>query len=138
MTLLGDLLPRELRVVSVRPTATVLDAAKAMVEANCGSAIVMDGERPAGIFTERDLMKRVILQGRDVNQVQVADVMTAVLVVANSGDSVGTAILLMRKYHIRHLPVMDEGGTLLGVMSIRDLIREEVKEMRDYIARREG
>ena len=138
MTLLGDLLPREPRIVSVRPTATALDAAKVMAEANCGSAIVMDGERPAGIFTERDLMKRVLLQGRDVNQVQVADVMTADLVVANPGDSVGTAILLMRKYHIRHLPVMDEGGTLLGVMSIRDLIREEVKEMRDYITQREG
>ena len=138
MTLLKDLLAREPRIVSVPPTATVLDAVKAMAEANCGSTIVMDGERPAGIFTERDLMKRVLLQDRDVDQVQVAVVMTTDLVVAKPGDSVGTAILLMDKHHIRHLPVMDEGGTVLGVLSIRDLIREEVKEMRDYIARREG
>ncbi len=138
MTLLKDLLAREPRIVSVPATATVLDAVKAMAEANCGSTIVMDGERPAGIFTERDVMKRVLLQGVDVDQVQVAVVMTADLVVAKPGDSVGTAILLMGKHHIRHLPVMDEGGTVLGVLSIRDLIREEVKEMRDYIAHREG
>ncbi len=138
MTLLGDLLPREPRIVSVPPTATALDAAKAMGEANCGSTIVMDGKRPAGIFTERDLMMRVLLEGRDVDQVQVADVMTSDLVVAKPGDSIGAAILLMHKHHIRHLPVMGKGGALLGVLSFRDLIIEEVKEMRDYIAHREG
>ena len=138
MTLLQDLLPHEPRIVSVPTTATVRDAARAMTDANCGSTIVMEGERLAGIFTERDLMKRVLLEDRDVNQVQVADVMTAELVVAEAGNSVGTAILLMRRHHIRHLPVMDEGGTLIGVLSIRDLIREEVQEMRDYIARCEG
>ena len=138
MTLLGDLLPRERRIVSVPPTATVLDAAKAMGEANCGSTIVMDGKRTAGIFTERDLMTRVLLQGLNVEQVQVADVMTTDLVVAKPGDSIGAAILLMHKHHIRHLPIMGRRGALLGVLSFRDLIIEEVKEMRDYISRSEG
>ncbi len=110
MTLLKDLLARQLRIVSVPPTATVLDAAKAMGEANCGSTIVMDGKRPAGIFTERDLMTRVLLQSLDVDQVRVADVMTTDLVVAKPGDSIGAAILLMHKHHIRHLPVMGKGG----------------------------
>ncbi len=138
MTLLGDLLPREPRIVSVPPTATVLDAAKAMGEANCGSTIVMDGKRPAGIFTERDLMTRVLLEGRDVDQVQVADVMTSDLVVAKPGDSIRSAVLLMHKHHFRHLPVMGKRGALLGVLSFRDLIGEELKEMRDYLARSEG
>lgn len=138
MTLLENLLADKPRVVFVTPTATVLDAAKAMVEANCGSTMVMDGKRPAGIFTERDLMKWVARQQGRADQVPVAEVMTTDLVFAKPGDSVSTAILLMRKHHIRHLPVRNEAGTLFGVLSIRDLIREEVKEMRDYIAHREG
>lgn len=138
MTLLKDLVTRQERVVSVSPMATVRDAAKAMAEANVGCTGIMDGDRLIGIFTERDLLRRVLLQNLDVDKVQVSDVMTKDLVSAKPDDNARTAVGLMRQHHIRHLPVVGEDGILLGMLSIRDLIREEVQEMRDYIARREG
>ncbi len=138
MTVLKDLLAAEPKIVSVSPTASVLDAVTAMVNANCGSVVIMDGDQVAGIFTERDLMKWVIRQEGAADQMQVAELMTRDLLIAKPSDGVSSAILMMRKHHIRHLPVMEEGGPLLGVLSIRDLIREEVREMRDYIALSEG
>lgn len=138
MTLLKELLKGQPTIVSVVLAATVRDAVKAMVEANVGSVVVVDGDRLAGIFSERDLMNLVHLKNPDLDKVQVADVMTTDIVVANPDESVGNAILLMRTHHIRHLPVRDEGGKTLGVLSIRDLIREQANEMRDYIAQREG
>lgn len=138
MTILKDLLASEPRIVQVPPTATVRDAVKAMADADCGSTIVMEDGRPIGIFTERDLVKRVIPQRGDLDRTPVKEVMSSDLVVASPGDLVGSAILLMHKHRIRHLPIVDEGGILRGVLSIRDLIRESVREMRDYIAREEG
>lgn len=138
MTLLKSLLVSEPRIVSVAPTATILDAVQAMVKGNCGATIILDGDRPVGIFTERDLMKWVVRQEGSVDQVPVTQVMTADLMYAQPGDSISSAIMQMRKHHIRHLPIREEDGPLLGVLSIRDLIREEVQEMRNYIARKEG
>lgn len=138
MTRLKDLVVRQERAVSVSPMATVRDAAKAMAEANVGCTAVMDGNRLIGMFTERDLLKRVLLKNLNVDQVQVSEVMTKKVISAKPDDTVPTAARLMRAHHIRHLPVMTEDETVLGILSIRDLIREEVQEMRDYIARKEG
>ena len=138
MTLLKDPVARQERAVSVSPTATVRDAAKAMAEATVGCTAIMDGELLRGMFTERDLLRRVLLKNLNVDQVQVSDVMTREVISAKPDDDVPTAAKLMRGHHIRHLPVIGEDGLVLGVLSIRDLIREEVQEMRDYIARREG
>ena len=137
MTLLKDLVARQERVVSVSPMAAVRDAAKAMAEANVGAVAIMDGGQLIGLFTERDLLRRVLLQNLDVDKVQVSAVMTKDLVTARPDDNAATAAKLMREHHIRHLPVVDE-DTLLGILSIRDLIREEVQELRDYIAQRDG
>ena len=137
MTLLKELVARQERVVSVSPMATVRDAAKAMAEADIGSTAIMEGDRLVGLFTERDLLRRVLLQNLNVDSVQVSEVMTRKLVSAKPDDNVQTAGRLMRQHHIRHLPVMDK-DTLLGILSIRDLIWEEIQELRDYIAQRDG
>lgn len=137
MTLLEDLLVQQARVVSVSPTATVRDAAKAMAGADCGSVMVMEGARVVGIFTERDLMKRVLLHDLDLDRVPVATVMTSELVFATARDGVAAALQSMQEHHIRHLPVMD-GSELVGVLSIRDLIHESLEDMRAYIACSEG
>jgi len=137
VTLLEQLVKSQERIVSVSPVATVRDSAKAMAEANVGCVAVMEGDRLAGLFTERDLLKRVLLQNRDVDKVQVSEVMTKELVTAKPDDDTRTAARLMRQHHIRHLPVVNQ-DTLLGILSIRDLIREEVQELRDYIAQRDG
>ena len=133
MTKLQDLVGRQKRVVSISAQATVRDAAKAMAEANVGAAAIMDGRKLAGLFTERDVLKRVLLANLDVDAVAVGEVMTRELICAEAGQDVHDARFLMTRHHIRHLPVLDAQGALLGVLSIRDLIDAEVEEMRDYI-----
>jgi len=138
MTELNNLLGKQKRVVSISPHATVRDAAKSMAEANVGAAAIMDGTKLVGLFTERDVLKRVLLQNLNVDEVRVEDVMTRELICAEVGQTTSDARFLMQRHHIRHLPVLDAVGQLVGVLSIRDLIRDEVREMRDYIAMHEG
>lgn len=138
MTLLSSLVNRQRRTVSINPQATVRDAAKAMAEANVGCAAIMHGRSLVGMFTERDILKRVLLRNLDVDAVAVHDVMTTALICAQGEQSARDARLLMQRHHIRHLPVLDAQGLLLGVLSIRDLIQDEVQEVRDYMALAEG
>jgi len=133
MTRLQDLVGRQKRVVSISAMATVRDAAKAMAEANVGAAAIMDGRKLVGLFTERDVLKRVLLANLDVDAVAVGDVMTRELICTEAAQGIGDARFLMTRHHIRHLPVLDAQGELLGVLSIRDLVDAEVEEMRDYI-----
>mgnify|MGYP002639641267 FL=1 len=138
MTELENLIGKQKRVVSISHHVTVRDAAKAMAEANVGAAAIMDGTKLVGLFTERDVLKRVLLHNLDVDEVLVRDVMTRELICAKLGQNTNDARFLMRRHHIRHLPVLDVKGNLAGVLSIRDLIEDEVREMRDYIAQAEG
>ncbi|MDP7061860.1 MAG: CBS domain-containing protein [Planctomycetota bacterium] len=138
MTELEDLVGKQKRVVSISNHVTVRDAAKAMAEANVGAAAIMDGTKLVGLFTERDVLKRVLLRNLDVDEVLVRDVMTRDLICAELGHNTNDARFLLKRHHIRHLPVLDKEGNLAGVLSIRDLIKDEVREMRDYIAQAEG
>lgn len=138
MTLLKDLVNRQRRVVSISPQATVRDAAKAMAEANVGCAAIMKGSRLVGMFTERDLLKRVLLRNLDVDVVAVEQVMTTSIIAAQAEQTARDARLLMQRHHIRHLPVLDAQGNMIGMLSIRDLVQDEVQEVRDYIALAEG
>ncbi len=138
MTLLKQLIGRQRRVVSISPQATVRDAAKAMAEVNVGCAAIMQGNRLVGMFTERDILKRVLLRNLDVDAVAVGTVMTTALICAQAEQTARDARLLMQRHHIRHLPVLDAQGGLLGMLSIRDLIQDEVQEVRDYMALAEG
>ena len=138
MTLLSSLVNRQRRTVSISPHAPVRDAAKAMAEANVGCAAIMEGRKLVGMFTERDILKRVLLRNLDVDQVHVATVMTTALICAQAEQTARDARLLMQRHHIRHLPVLDAQGLLLGVLSIRDLVQDEVQEVRDYMALAEG
>lgn len=126
------------RVVSVVPGATIREAALAMSEADVGSVLVMENDQLVGVFTERDLLKRVLAENEDVDMLPVSEAMTKDVITGNPDADVGTATRLMRNHHIRHLPVVAEDGAILGVLSIRDLIRDDMKELKDYIAQREG
>ena len=125
-------------VVSVPPNATVRDAAKAMAEDNVGAAVIMDGDKLVGLFTERDVLKRILLKNLDVDAVRVSEVMTTELVCAEEGQGVHDARWLMTRHHIRHLPVLNNRGGLVGVLSIRDLVHAQMEEMSEYIALHEG
>jgi len=136
-TLEGTMNPlRELlneAVVSVPPTATVREAAKAMAAANVGCVVILEEGKLVGLFTERDLLKRVMLKDLRTDQVKVAQVMTRKIITAKAGMLATDGRRLLREHHIRHLPVVDRKGDLLGILSIRDLIRDEVRDARQTV-----
>ncbi len=122
--------------------ASVLQAARAMTERNVGAVtICTENGKPVGIFTERDLMTRVVVAGRDPARVTLGEVMTTRLMFARCDEPIEAVEVEMQRMHVRHLPVVDLQGRLLGVISMRDLLRAEVRErdaelhaLHDYIS----
>ena len=114
-------------VVTIGPGASVYDAIGRMVEHNVGAVIVLDGDDVRGIFTERDYLRRIALEGRTSRETKVADAMTADVVTVEPDASVDACLGLMTARKIRHLPVLD-GGALVGVVSIGDCVRANAEE----------
>ena len=119
-------------IVFVESSDNVLSAVRRLVENNIGAAPVLEGGRLAGVFSERDLMTRVIVAGKDPATVPVDEVMTRDVVVARSTESVHDCLARMRAAGIRHLPVV-EGDRLVGFLSLRDLLLVEISEKVDEI-----
>lgn len=125
---------------TVPASATVLEATRLMNRHKVGAVIVMDGDRIAGIFTERDVLSRVVAQERQPSQVLIEDVMTRDIVCCGPDTDIDDASSIMRDKRIRHLPVCDEAGNLLGMVSIGDLNayyasaqQTEIHFLHDYI-----
>ena len=118
---------RNRRVVSVSPAASVLDAATAMTEGRVGAIPVLDGERLVGIFSERDLMTRVVVPGLDARSTPVSEVMSSEVITATLEEHVDDCLEKMRTVGCRHLPVIEEGH-VTAVLSMRDLLRDEIEE----------
>jgi CBS domain-containing protein len=107
--------------VSLPPTASVREAAKLMKTKNIGSVMVIDEGRLVGIFTERDLV-RLVAEGGDLDK-PLAEVMTTNPVTVKPDDPLVLAVAKMVEHNIRHLPVIDEKGTPIGMLSVRDVIK---------------
>ena len=108
---------------------TVLQAARAMVERKVGAATVLDGERVAGVVTERDVMKKIVAAGLDPATTPVQDIMTSPVLSIGTKTTVAAAAALMRKHHIRHLVVMDEHDKLVGMLALRYLLYDLMDDM---------
>jgi CBS domain-containing protein len=115
------------RVVSVRPEQSVLEAIKVLASENIGAAIVMSGDRLAGIFSERDYTRKVILKGRSSDTTRVEEIMTANVVCVNPRTKTRECMALMTEKAIRHLPVLDE-GRVIGMVSIRDIVSDIIAD----------
>jgi len=118
---------------------TVLQAVQAMVEHNIGAVPVVHKGRLVGIFSERDLMSRVVAEGRDPRSTCMAEVMTDDPLTISTTEDVETCMALMRRHSFRHLPVCHE-GQLIGMVSLRDILLHdldeqdaEVRMMRAYL-----
>lgn len=109
-------------VITIDPNATVYAAIARMVEQNVGAVLVTERGEPVGIFTERDYLRRIALQGRTSRETAVRDVMTSTLVTVAPDTTVETCMALMTARKIRHLPVLRD-GRLAGVISIGDCVR---------------
>ncbi len=113
----------------VSRTSTVFDAVKLMNDQRVGAVAVVNDDTLAGIFTERDLMIRVVLEGKDSKTTQIGDVMTAKCVSAPKNMSMGEALQVMTEKHFRHLPVVDDDNKVLGLLSIRNLLHQRVDKL---------
>lgn len=129
-------------VHSVAPDAIVLDAVRTMNRAGIGSLLVLNGDEVVGIFTERDVLRRVVDAGLDASTTTVAKVMTRELVTVGPATTVAEAMAVVTEKRCRHLPVM-EGDRLLGLISIGDLTREythsqavQIRDLVNYITGR--
>jgi len=118
---------------------TVFELAEAMVVRNIGAVPVLRDGKLIGMFSERDLMKRVVVEGRDPRETRVEEVMTADPLTVSRQESLENCMLLMRRHGFRHLPICD-GGQLVGVVSLRDIMLhglnekdDELRMMRAYI-----
>lgn len=111
----------------VAPSTTVRDAAQIMNEAGTGSVLVEDGGKVVGIFTERDLMRRVVAADKLPGGTTVGDVMTKALVTARPDATLADCGQLMSERRIRHLPVFD-GDEVIGIVTTGDLLAHELSE----------
>lgn len=126
---------------SIGPDARVIEALKLMAEKEVGALVVMDGGRLAGVISERDYARKVILHGKSSHDLLVREIMTGKVVTVRPSQTVEECMALMTAKHIRHLPVTD-GERLVGVLSIGDLVKEviaeqeqTIKELESYIHR---
>ncbi|HET9252669.1 MAG TPA: CBS domain-containing protein [Candidatus Eisenbacteria bacterium] len=129
-------------VHTIESGASVLDAVRRMVDRNVGSLLVLDGEEIAGIITERDYLREIVLKGRTSRETPVEAIMTKKVIVVRPEDTVEACMAIMTERRIRHLPVLREGA-VDGLISIGDLVRQlsqdqkaEIRYLTDYITGR--
>ena len=113
------------RVFSVKPEASVLEALKLMAETNIGAVMVMTGGNVDGILSERDCVRKLELAGRTAADTKVAAIMTSDVLYVEASQSLEECMAVMIDKNIRHLPVY-ESGKLLGLISVRDVLKEVV------------
>jgi len=124
---------RDREPYSIKPTASVQDAAEFMAERNIGAVCVVDDDgKLLGVFSERDVMKRVVVQRRDPNLLKVGEVTSDLRAVIRCDETPHQALERMELIGSRHLPVVDE-ERWVGMLSIRDLLRVELSEQGDEL-----
>ena len=124
-------------LAALPPTATVRDALQLMAERQIGSVLVVQGDALLGIFTERDYARKLALQGLSSAETMLVNVMTARLYVVSPRQTVQECLGIITKGRMRHLPVVD-GGELIGLVSIGDLVNAELQQQRFIIEQMEN
>jgi CBS domain-containing protein len=118
--------------VVVDPSLSIADAARVMAGRNIGAVPVVDGDRLVGVFSERDILTRVVAVDRSPATTAVRDVMTTELVVAEVSESYEACLARMQQARVRHLIVLDQ-GRLAGMVSLRDVLAADIDEKAEAI-----
>ena len=129
----GTLLDRKGRgVFSIAPEASVYSAIEQMAERGIGALVVLQDGRLAGVFSERDYTRKVILAGRSSRETEVGEIMSTDLVTVTPTDGVNHCLRVMTEHRVRHLPVVAD-GFVVGVLSIGDLVKQVIAEQEETI-----
>lgn len=119
-------------VHTIAPSATMREALEKMAYHDIGALVVVDGTGIVGIVTERDYARKGVLMGRDSRDTQVSELMSSPVMYVTPQETNENCMALMTEHRLRHLPVMDD-GELVGVLSMRDLVRDIISEQRFVI-----
>lgn len=126
-------------IYTISSDQTVYEAIVEMVRHNVGSLVVLEGDDPVGIVTERDYLREVALRGRTSRNTAVRDIMSRTVIVVDPDRSLDDCMAIMTERRVRHLPVIEQ-GRLVGVVSIGDVVkrlstdqRVEIRYLTDYI-----
>lgn len=140
MTVKNILERKGYEIFSVKPDQTVYDALKVLSEKDIGAVLVMENDKLAGIFTERDYARKIILKGFFSKESNVREIMTKDLFVVSPDTDIFECMQLMTDKHIRHLPVI-ENNKVIGIVSIGDIVNAVInsqstiiKDLESYIA----
>ena len=120
-------------IAAIDPDATVLHALEIMAENDVGALLVLDGERLAGVFSERDYARKVILQGKSSKELKVREIMTDKVFYVTPETSIEQCMAIMTDKHIRHLPILENGEKVLGIISIGDVVKETISQQQFII-----
>ena len=138
MITVRQLLDRKGRqIFSIAPGTAVLEAIRLMAERHVGALLVMEGETLAGIVSERDYARKVILMGRSSADTPVRDIMTAAVITVQPETPVEKCMQVMTERRVRHLPVI-EAGRVVGMVSIGDLVKAVIAEQQQHIEQLES
>jgi CBS domain-containing protein len=116
-------------ITTTHGRATIQEVCETMVTAGVGAVVVLDADRLAGIISERDIVRRVVVPRKDPATTHVADVMTRDVRTASSTATTASAMEIMDTGGFRHLPLLDASGRVVGVVSLRDILRDRVDEL---------
>jgi CBS domain-containing protein len=126
------------RLAVVAPDQTVLRALEIMAENDVGALLVLDGKHLAGVFSERDYARKVILQGKSSSHTKVSEVMSGKVVYVTLNRTIEECMAIMTEKHFRHLPVLDDAHNVVGIVSIGDMIKETISQQKFIISQLEN
>ena len=120
-------------VYTVDPQMTVLEALQMMADRDVGALVVVEGDDIAGIFSERDYARKIVLLGKTSRETPVSEIMTADVICVTPGQTADKCMAIMTDRRIRHLPVLDADGRLAGIISIGDVVKAIISDQRVMI-----
>jgi CBS domain-containing protein len=131
MSAVSEIMSRGVITANVESNPSVLDIANMMIKSKVGSVVLLKAGKPAGIITERDVIKKVSSLNKKPRDIQAADIMSSPLITVKAYDSVDTAAALMSKNKIKRLPVLETDGSIAGMLSVTDIAKRLAKILVD-------
>ncbi len=131
MSAVSEIMSKGLQTADLASRPSVADITDIMLKNKIGSVILLRSGKPAGIVTERDILRKVVLQKRNAGEIPASDIMSSPLITVQSYDSVDTAAELMSKNKVKRLPVLESDGSVVGMLSVTDIAKKLAKILAD-------